>query len=155
MGLDTVPVVELSHLSEAQRKAYILADNRLALNAGWDWDAIKVEFEALTEDGFDISLIGFSEEELSGLFNTGTEGNTDPDDIPEGVEATTQPGDVWVLGRHRLVCGDCTDALVAEKAMNGVQPHLMVTDPPYGVEYDPAWRAEVGVNKNIGKMGQV
>lgn len=143
LGLAEVPTLEVGHLTDAQRKAYVLADNKLALNAGWDNDLLKVELAELNTDGFDLSLIGFSTDELASLLADKTEGLTDPDETPEPpVNPVSELGDVWVLVKHRLVCGDCTDALVVDKALNGVKPHLMVTDPPYGVEYDPAWRGE-------------
>jgi DNA modification methylase len=141
LGLDEVPVIELTHLTEAQRRAYVIADNKLALNAGWDMDLLKVELGGLQADGFDLGLTGFSGDELAGLFAESTDGLTDPDEVPEvPVDPVSALGDVWVLGRHRIVCGDCTDALVVDKALNGVKPHLMVTDPPYGVVYDADWR---------------
>jgi DNA modification methylase len=141
LGLDEVPVIELTHLTEAQRRAYVIADNKLALNAGWDMDLLKVELGGLQADGFDLGLTGFSGDELAGLFAESTDGLTDPDEAPEvPVDPVSVLGDVWLLGRHRIVCGDCTDALVVDKALNGVKPHLMVTDPPYGVVYDADWR---------------
>lgn len=141
LKMDDVPAIRLSHLSEAQKRAYIIADNKLALNAGWDIDLLKLEIGELQADGFDLELTGFNADEIGKLLADGTEGLTDPDAIPEAPERPTAvPGDVWLLGRHRLVCGDCTDALAVEKALNGVKPHLMVTDPPYGVEYDAEWR---------------
>jgi DNA modification methylase len=113
----------------------------------------------LQDLNFDVALTGFSTEELDALMAPpGTEGLTDPDAVPEAPEhPVSVPGDVWLLGRHRLACGDCTDPLVVEKALAGVKPHLMVTDPPYGVEYDASWRAEVngdGPNSKraIGKV---
>ena len=143
LGMEEVPCIELSHLSEAQKRAYILADNKLAENAGWDTDLLKLEFGELQGLGFDLSLTGFDEAFLTDLLTERTEGLCDPDDLPEQPEPKTKPGDVWILGRHRLVCGDSTVATDVEKALNGVKPHLMVTDPPYGVEYDPNWRNEV------------
>lgn len=141
LGLAEVPVIELAHLTETQKRAYVIADNKLALNAGWDIDMLKVEFAALGEDGFDLSLTGFGADEIAGLLVELTEGNTDPDDVPEApADPVSRLGDVWVLGKHRLACGDCTDLEVVNRALNGVQPHLMVTDPPYGVEYDADWR---------------
>ncbi len=125
------------------RKAYILADNQLALNAGWDTELLKVEIGELNAEGFDLGLIGFGDDFLAGLLNVGTEGLTDPDDVPEPpAEPVTVLGDVYVLGKHRLVCGDSTNADDVAKALNGVAPHLMVTDPPYGVVYDANWRNE-------------
>lgn len=141
LGINDVPVMVADGWTEAQKRAYVLADNQLALNAGWDTDLLKVEVADLADEGFNVDLIGFDEKTLANLLNDPTEGETDPDDVPETPdEPVSVLDDVWVLGKHRLVCGDCTDALVVEKALNGVQPHLMVTDPPYGVEYDPDWR---------------
>ena len=122
----------------------MLADNKLALNAGWDDAMLRVEIDDLQGTGFDLGLIGFSADEIAALTFDKNAGLTDPDEAPDAPAATvSEPGDVWLLGRHRLVCGDCTDPLVLDKALNGVNPHLMVTDPPYGVEYDAAWRGHV------------
>lgn len=141
MGLESVPVIRLSHLTEAQKRAYIIADNKLALNAGWDEDLLAAELEELQDLDFDLSLIGFSEDEIGGLLVDETEGLTDPDDVPEAPDAPiTVLGDVWVLGNHRIICGDSTDADCVSKLLGSVKPHLMVTDPPYGVEYDATWR---------------
>jgi DNA modification methylase len=157
LGMQDVPAIRLAHLTEAQKRAYVIADNKLALNAGWDEELLRLELKDLQDLNFDVALTGFSTEELDALMAPpGTEGLTDPDAVPEAPEhPVSVPGDVWLLGRHRLACGDCTDALVVEKALAGVKPHLMVTDPPYGVEYDPAWRAKAGVNKSKGKLGKV
>lgn len=142
LGYTEVPAMVAEGWSEAQKKAYVLADNQLAMNAGWDADLLKLELQDLSIAGFDMDLLGFDSLE-SLLAPEPTEGNTDPDDAPEPEEqAVSNLGDVWILGSHRLVCGDCTDALVVERALNGVKPHLMVTDPPYGVEYDANWRNE-------------
>lgn len=155
LGLETVPTIELAHLTKAQRKAYIIADNKLALNAGWDIETLKAELEGLKELDYDLGLTGFDPSELAGILDK-HEGLTDPDAVPEPPkEPISVLGDVWILGRHRLVCGDCTDADTVAKCLDGVKPHLMVTDPPYGVEYDPSWRAKAGVNKNTEKMGVV
>src|SRR5688572_26370627 len=144
LGLEQVPAIEARHLTEAQRRAYVLADNKLALNAGWDIDLLKVELSDLADAGFDLELTGFSGLELADLFVEKTDGLTEPDAIPALQDvAVSELGDVWVLGRHRIVCGDSTTVESVDKALNGVVPHLMVTDPPYGVEYDPKWRAEV------------
>src|SRR5947209_663237 len=135
-----LPVMVAAGWSEAQRRAYVLADNKLALNAGWDAELLKLELEGLKALDFNLELTGFSFDEIAGL-TLGGVGLTDPDDSPEiPPEPVSEPGDVWLLGRHRLVCGDCTDADVVGKALNGVKPHLMVTDQPYGVEYDANWR---------------
>ena len=142
LGLREVPVIELAGLSEAQKRAYIIADNKLALNAGWDSDLLALEFGDLQDLGFDLSLTGFGDDEIMALTSLGTPGLTDPDDIPDLQEhSVSQRGDVWIMGRHRLVCGDSTDADDVARALNGVTPHLMVSDPPYGVNYDPAWRS--------------
>ena len=156
LGMTEVPVIVLDHLTDAQKRALVIADNKLALNAGWDIDLLSSEIEGLGSDGFDLSLLGFNEAELAALLVEKTEGLTDPDDIPEVPdEPVSVLGDVWVLGKHRIVCGDSTDADTVAKALNGVSPHLMVTDPPYGVEYDPAWREKAGVAASGTAKGKV
>ncbi|SCM71573.1 conserved hypothetical protein [uncultured Pleomorphomonas sp.] len=144
LGMDEVPTITLAGLTEAQRRALILADNRLALNAGWDEDLLKIELLDLADAQFDISLLGFDDKELAAIMAPApSEGLTDPDETPEvPQEPASELGDVWILGRHRLVCGDSTDTGTVEKALAGVVPMLMVTDPPYGVEYDAGWRGE-------------
>ena len=147
LGLKDVPVMVATGWTEAQKKAYILADNQLALNAGWDTEMLSLELKDLSELDFDLGLMGFGEDYLAGMLIDGTEGLTDPDAIPDVPdEPTAKPGDVWVLGKHRLVCGDSTDADTVAKCLNGIKPHLMVTDPPYGVEYDANWRNEAARN---------
>ena len=139
LGMTEVPTLELSHLSPAQRRAYVLADNRLALSAGWDEDLLRVELGELLAEGFDLALTGFEPLEIQGFLAEPTTGLTDPDEVPTVPEVpTSKLGDVWLLGRHRLACGDSTDPVVVQAALGGVKPHLMVTDPPYGVDYDPA-----------------
>jgi DNA modification methylase len=139
LGFTEVPVMVAYGWSEAQKKAYVLADNQLALNAGWNADVLGVELAQLKEWDFDLGLIGFPNRDA--LLAEKTEGLTDPDDVPETPAVpVTVPGDVWLLGKHRIVCGDCTVADDVAKALNGVTPHLMVTDPPYGVEYDANFR---------------
>ena len=142
LKLKEVPCIELGHLTPAQRKAYVIADNKLALNAGWDFDLLRVELEQLADDGFNLDLTGFSEEELAALLAPEpTQGLTDPDQTPEPpANPVSVLGDVWIMGAHRIVCGDSTTVEAVDKALNGVKPHLMVTDPPYGVEYDADWR---------------
>jgi DNA modification methylase len=143
LGMDLIPTIELSYLSETQRQAYIIADNKLAENAGWDAEMLRLELGDLQELGFDLSLTGFDEVQLGTLLADKTEGLTDPDDEPPAPEhPVTEPGDLWILGRHRLLCGDSTVTTDVERVLGGVEPHLMVTDPPYGDEYDPAWREE-------------
>jgi hypothetical protein len=156
LGLMQVPVMVAAGWSEAQRRAYVIADNRIALNAGWDETMLGLELAELAALEFDLPLIGFSADELMALSAISTLGLTDPDDAPElPAEPVTCLGDSWVLGRHRLVCGDCTDANTVAAALDGVVPHLMVTDPPYGVDYDPRWRERAGVNRKSGAKGKV
>ena len=151
LGIAEVPTMTATGWTEAQKKAYILADNKLAMNAGWDTDLLKIELSELQELDFDLPLIGFGDDELAALLADKTEGLTDPDDVPEApINPVTVLGDVWVLGKHRIVCGDSTKADDVDKALNGVKPHLMVTDPPYGVEYDATWRGKAG-HANLGK----
>ena len=141
LGLASVPCIRLAHLTETQKRAYIIADNKLALNAGWDEEMLALELGELKDEDFDLSLIGFDDLELADIMAETTEGETDPDDVPEPpVDPVSVLGDVWVMGKHRIACGDCTDQGTVDKALNGVRPHLMVTDPPYGVEYDADWR---------------
>ncbi len=156
LGLTQIPTMVAKGWSEAQKKAYVIADNKLALNAGWDLELLAVELGDLQGFDFDLMLTGFSDEELSKLLAKKTAGNTDPDEIPEApIDPVAKPGDVWLLGKHRLVCGDSTDADTVAKALNGITPHLMVTDPPYGVEYDPAWREKAGVAASGTAKGKV
>ena len=143
LGLDKVPTIELAHLTPNQRKAYVIADNKLALNAGWDMEMLSLEMGDLDKEGFDLSLIGFDDNELAAILADKNEGLTDPDEVPDlPDEPVTKEGDVWLLGKHRLMCGDSTVETSVTKLLAGVEPHLMVTDPPYGVEYNPAWRSD-------------
>jgi DNA modification methylase len=156
LGMQAVPCIRLGHLTEPQRKALIIADNKLALNAGWNDELLSLELRDLADGGFDLGLTGFSGDELADLLADRTEGLTDPDDAPPApVNPVSVLGDVWLLGKHRIVCGDCTDADVVARCLDGAKPHLMVTDPPYGVEYDPAWRGAVlkdGANRATGQV---
>jgi ParB-like chromosome segregation protein Spo0J len=139
LGLTEVPVVRLSHLSDTQRKAYILADNRLALNAGWDNDLLKLELQELEIEGVDLEMLGFSKEELDGLLNSlePTEGLTDEDAVPETPEEPiTKPGDIWILGKHRLMCGDSTSMDAIDRLILNDAIKAVVTDPPYGIGID-------------------
>jgi DNA modification methylase len=141
----------LAGLSAAQKAALRIADNKLALNAAWDDDLLRSELMDLRDGGFDLALTGFGEDELLGLFADANAGLTDPDDVPEPpAEPVTRAGDVWLLGRHRLVCGDATSEVDVSLALGGVRPHLMVTDPPYGVDYDATWRGKAG-HATMGK----
>ncbi len=156
LRLSDVPVMVAAGWSDAQKRAYAIADNKLSLNAGWDDEMLELELGELEVLGFDLDLIGFSEAERIALLAQCTEGLTDPDEVPEPPkEPVARSGDVWLLGRHRLLCGDSTIATDVEKVLAGVKPHLMVTDPPYGVNYDPAWRIRAGVNLNERKLGKV
>jgi DNA modification methylase len=154
LSMKEVPCIRLGHLTEAQRRAYVIADNKLALNAGWDDALLRVELEGLQSLNFDTGLIGFSEDEIAALLAVSTvDPQTDPDEVPEApVDPVSVLGDVWLMGKHRIACGDCTDMGTVQKALNGVEPHLMVTDPPYGVVYDPSWRnkAERANGKPLG-----
>jgi DNA modification methylase len=155
LGMTEVPTLELSHLTQAQKRAYVLADNRLALSAGWDAEILRIELGELQAEGFDLALTGFDLDEIAGFLVDPSVGLTDPDDIPPLPEApVTRLGDVWLLGRHRLICGDSTDAAAVALALNGTRPHLMITDPPYGVEYDPSWRNRAGLSttERTGKV---
>jgi DNA modification methylase len=136
LGLEKVPAVKLEHLTETQRKAYVIADNRLALNAGWDDQMLTLELQELDGENFDLSLLGFEADELNALLNPikETEGLTDEDAVPEvPEEPKTKPGDIYKLGRHRLMCGDATMIADVEKLMDGTYPDLIHTDPPYGM----------------------
>jgi DNA modification methylase len=156
LGMSEVPVIELAGMSEAQKRAYVIADNRLALNAGWNTELLALEFSDLASLGFDLTLTGFGEEEIAALLTTGNPGLTDPDDIPDlPEEPVTRSGDLWVLGKHRLICGDSTNPEDVARLLAGVKPHLMVTDPPYGVSYDAAWRQRAGVGSSDLATGKV
>ena len=134
LGLEQVPTIEVSTLTEAQKRAYILADNKLALNAGWDNDLLKIELDELSALDFDLSLIGFNEDELASLTAEKTEGLTDEDAVPDvPVRPVTVLNDVWLLGRHRLMCGDSTSIDAVETLMDGATIDLVHTDPPYGM----------------------
>jgi DNA modification methylase len=144
-------------LSESQKRAYIIADNRLALSAGWDDALLEVELAALRDADYDLNLLGFDDDELARLLaaQDASEGLTDEDAIPESPETPiSKLGDLWRVGKHRLLCGDSTDASAVARLLGGVKPHLMVSDPPYGVHYDPEWRKRAGVN-NSDRMGKV
>jgi DNA modification methylase len=137
LKLDQVPAVVVTGLDERKRRALVIADNKLALNAGWDDEALRVELEDLAGDFGE--LMGFSEDELVALLKheEGTEGLTDEDAVPEVPEVpVTVEGDVWVLGRHRLMCGDSTSIDAVERLMAGRKANMLHTDPPYGVDYE-------------------
>lgn len=134
LGEKEVPTIQLDGLTEMQKKAYIIADNKLALNAGWDNELLGIEITDLKEFGFDIDLLGFNEEELKAFSIEEVEGLTDEDAVPElPVNPVTVVGDIWLLGNHRLMCGDSTSIDDVDKLMIGVYPDLIHTDPPYGM----------------------
>ena len=135
-----VPVIVLDHLTEAQRRALVLADNRLALDAGWDEEMLRVELASLQEDGFNLEVMGFTDEEMENLLRDPEHthaGLTDEDAVPNEPErAVTVPGDVWMLGDHRLLCGDATQMADVEKVLGGGLADMVFTDPPYNVAYE-------------------
>ena len=141
-GIAEVPCVFADHLTEAQKKAYIIADNRMAMDAGWDEELLRVEIEALQASDFDPLLTGFDADELADLFSGDDDKNVKDDDydLTAALEkaAFVQRGDVWTVGRHRLVCGDATSEDDVSLLMNGIQANLLLTDPPYGVSFKSA-----------------
>ncbi|MBF0462982.1 MAG: site-specific DNA-methyltransferase [Magnetococcales bacterium] len=157
LGLEQVPVIILDHLSDAQRRAYILADNKLALEAGWDNDILAAELDRLREDGFGLDVIGFSDEELGGLLDGMEEqdeggGDSGEEKIPPPpANPVTRPGDLWVLGEHRLLCGSSTVADDVIRLMNGERAILFATDPPYLVDYTGGNHPPSKVNPTTGK----
>ena len=156
LGLQAVPCIRLAHLSDTQRKAYVIADNRLALNAGWDDQMLTVELQELDSESFDLSLLGFEADELNALLNPikETEGLTDEDEVPEvPEEPKTKPGDIYKLGRHRLMCGDSTSIDAVEKLMDGNKVDLIFTDPPYNVAFNGrSGKHEVIKNDNLSEQ---
>jgi len=139
LGLTEVPVIVLDHLTPTQRRALVIADNRLAENAGWDEEMLRLELEALREDDFNLDLLGFEGAEIEAWLAQSDEavtGNTDEDAVPGTSEAVvTVPGDVWLLGEHRLLCGDATVMTDVEKVLAGDLADMVFTDPPYNVNY--------------------
>jgi DNA modification methylase len=156
LGLAEIPVIPLSRLSELQRRQLGLADNRIALNSGWDLEMLSLELKDLSGLGINLSNLGFTSQELAAALSPGIKGGlTDENEIPELAEtAVSRPGDIWCLGAHRLACGDSTNEEVVRRLIGNAQPNLMVTDPPYGVEYDPSWRHRDGLN-NSARTGKV
>lgn len=138
LGLAEVPTIVVSGLTQAQQRALVLADNKLALNAGWDMSLLVEELQGLQADGFDLNLTGFSLEELGDLLAPADSAN-DPDAAPAlPAVAVSKPGDVWVLGPHRVVCGDSTDVAVVQRVLDGAPADIVWTDPPYNVAYESA-----------------
>lgn len=156
LGLQAVPCIRLAHLSETQRKAYVIADNRLALNAGWDDSMLTLELQDLKAEDFNLDLLGFEADELNALLNPikETEGLTDEDAVPEvPEEPKTKPGDIYQLGRHRLMCGDSTSIDAVEKLMDRQKADMVFTDPPYGVGYTGGLKnGEKGLESNNRQM---
>ena len=136
LGIQQVPCISAAYLTEAQKKAYILADNRLSLDAGWDDELLKIEIESLQADGFDIGLTGFDEKELADLFATDNEAEEDDFDVDEELAKPcfSKAGDVWQLGKHRVICGDSTKAETYSTLLGENKVNLVCTDPPYLVK---------------------
>ena len=142
LKMATVPTIAIAGWSDDQKRAYVIWDNKSALMAGWDDEALRLEVEALLAANYDVDLTGFDEAEIAALLASApTEGLTDPDEvIAPPLTPTAVLGDLWRLGGHVLVCGDATNPQMVARALDGAKPHLMVTDPPYGVDYDADWR---------------
>ena len=138
LGYDKVPVIELKHMTEAQKRAYVIADNKLALNAGWDNNFLALELQDLKDQDFDLSLLGFDDKELDALLSPEiVDGLTDEDAVPDTpIEPKTKLGDIYILGNHRLMCGDSNDVNALNKLLEGSIPNAIVTDPPYGIGID-------------------
>jgi DNA modification methylase len=150
LGMKEVPVIRLGHLTPAQRRALVIADNQLAVaGAGWDEDLLRIELAALHEEDYNLDLLGFEDVELQRLLEAqeNAPGLTDEHSVPELQPVpVARPGDLWLLGDHRLICGDCTQPEVVARLLGDVEPALMVCDPPYGVELDSEWRDRAGLN---------
>jgi site-specific DNA-methyltransferase (adenine-specific) len=146
LGYSKVPVIELKDMTESQKKAYVIADNQLAMNAGWDMDLLKIEVADLDKDGFDLELLGFDSKMLDSLLAPEvTEGLTDEDAVPEvPKEPKTKLGDVYILGEHRLMCGDSTSIEAVETLTQGLVD-ILVTDPPYNVNYEGATKDKLKI----------
>ena len=148
LGFAEVPVIVLAHLTDIQKRAFRIADNRIAENAGWNEELLRLEFAALKEADFDIDLTGFDLDEVDRMLAAPEAGADDADDVPEApVEAVTRPGDLWVLGNHRLLCGDATVLADVEKVLGGSLADLCFTDPPYNVDYGNSAKDKLRGNK--------
>jgi len=151
LGMEAVPVIELAHLSEPQRKALIIADNKLAMNAEWDNDLLMLELGELLEGGFDLDLLGFGKDELDALLSPteATEGLTDEDAVPEPPAVpVTVLGDVWLLGKHRVMCGDSCSITDMEKLVADRQADMWLTDPPYNVAYEGGTKEKLTIQND-------
>ncbi|HEX8913559.1 MAG TPA: DNA modification methylase [Humisphaera sp.] len=147
LGMTHVPVHVAADLTPAQARAYRIADNQTATLADWDDDLLAAELAGLQQTDVDLAVLGFDPAELARLAGTVDEGQADPDEVPEPpADPVTKPGDLWVLGDHRLLCGDATNAADVAKVLGGAVPFLMVCDPPYGVDYQPSWRNAAGIS---------
>ena len=155
MGLKEVPVIRLPHLSETQRRALVIADNKIALNAGWDEEMLALEMKELEDMDFNLDILGFSDEELKELEAFGepeTEGQTEEDAVPEPPEeAITKRGDIWILGNHRLICGDTTMYDDVKKVMQDDIATMIFTDPPYNVNYGSTMKDSI--RYHAGSLG--
>ena len=150
LGLTDVPCIKLSHLTPTQRKAYVIADNQLALNAGWNEELLTIELDELLADNFALEVLGFDPDELKRLMseNEVTQGLTDEDQAPEVEDnPVTKLGDMWVLGKHRLMCGDSTSIDAVDKLMAGEKADMVFTDPPYGMKLDTDYSSIKGSAK--------
>jgi len=154
LRLKEVPCMVISGLTEIQRKALVLADNRLALSAGWDADMLKLEMQALMDDGYNLELTGFDEDEIAKLLDAGgTEGLTDPDAVPElPEEPITKTGDIWQIGGHRLMCGDSSSQTQLDLLLNGGIAQLCITDPPYNMAAEGGSKQPIG--RAAAKLGE-
>jgi DNA modification methylase len=154
LGMAEVPTITLAGLSETQKRAYVIADNKLALNAGWDEETLVNEMNALAEANFDLGLTGFNADELASLLDNagGNDGLTDEDSTPEITEnPVTVSGDIWILGDHRLMCGDSTNINAVEKLVDGQKVDMWLTDPPYNVSYEGKTKDALKIeNDNMG-----
>lgn len=153
LGMEEVPIICLDHLTKAQQRALVIADNQLALNAGWDMDMLSAEIESLKLEDFDLGLLGFDDAFLDDLLeNEPTDGLTDEDAVPEAPEQPkTVLGDVWVLGNHRLMCGDSTSVDAMQKLTEGRLVDMWLTDPPYNVAYEGGTKDKLTIqNDNMG-----
>ncbi len=150
LGMEEVPVIVLRHLSPAQRRALVIADNQLAIaGAGWDEERLRIELATLHEEDFNLDLVGFDDVELARLLEAqdAVPGLTDEDAVPDvQPEPVARLGDLYTLGNHRLICGDCTQQEVVARLLGDARPQVLITDPPYGIELDSEWRDRAGLN---------
>ena len=150
LGMEEVPVIVLRHLSEAQRRALVIADNQLAIaGAGWDEEMLRAELAILHEEDYNLDLVGFDDVELARLLEAqdAAPGLVDEDAVPEvQAEPVARPGDLFILGEHRLICGDCTHPDVVARLLGEAKPFLLVCDPHYGISLDSEWRDRAGLN---------